>query len=160
MEHDARVRAEQRARDLYVLDSVKTAQWSVRLEGDARRVDTLVVQTRTTIAPTKEILSTAIEHITDTVLVRQAAESAGTALDRCTELANSCATFRVTARATMDSLTRLISDRDRDRINTFAKPSAPRVSHGVSIGVGYCVAADGRRTPCLALTYGFHLRIF
>lgn len=155
IEHDRRIRAEEQAVARAALDSSTVAHWRGLYEADARRVDTLVLATRQVIAPTKEVLRTAIERITDTILVRAALDSATHTLDRCTDILDACAKFRNTATHTIDSISGLLRTRDA----LVLKPlQQGRLSRGAQIGLGYCIAADGHRNPCLAITYGFSVR--
>jgi len=158
-DHDGRIRAEENAKAAKSKDSLLVEHWRQMYDAQASHVDTVVIATKQVLQPTREGIKTALERITDTVVVKASLEKADSTIRSCQDAVNACLLFRVGATKTIDSLSGLIARRDSERVRFFAPPRPARITKGVQLGIGYCIDATGRRVPCGYAGYGMSIRL-
>jgi hypothetical protein len=164
-EHDAKVRAEvqaqERAKAATDADTLRTRMLEAAVAAVARRVDTQTVVLKPIIQRTNTIIDSARRRPTDTALVQRALNLADTSSAKCSELILTCDLFKRMATDSIKALVNLVGVRDHELL-VAVTPSSPRLSFGLSAGVGYCVplAPPYGGKPCVAAIAAGHLRIF
>lgn len=106
-----------------------------------QRTDTAIVHDTVTLTKALKITAilhdTVIQHLTDTVLVKQYIERSDSALKACTSLVNDCAAFRQAANTTIQALQAKLV------VAGLVKPRScigPQVLSGIlGLGAGYLV---------------------
>jgi len=161
-QHDGRIRAEDKAQAAIDRDTLRTRLMQDAIDRAAAKIDTVIVATKSIIQPTKIFIDSAAKHITDTVLVRAALAKADSTVKACTELLQTCGDFKKMATDSMRVLGILLRQSDQRALKVFAPQAERRFSWGIQAGTGVCLAATKPigGQPCLALTFGGHLRIF
>ena len=161
-EHDAKIRFDEKLIAARDADTLRTRLMQAVIDHASAKVETVTVALRSVIQPTKVLIDSARKYVHDTVLVKQALDSAKATTTACLLVASACDDFRKMAKDSMRVLVTLLRQRDDAAVHAMAPPPMPRFSRGLQLGAGVCL--DGKKpirgVPCASLTYGFHLRIF